>query len=185
LLRDGLTAPDEMTPLKDYHWLDKHGDVRANARITANMTKRIDGDHAARSGTMHIVASWKHQIVQLVACPRHFGGWQWYFLCPRENRRVSVLWSPPGKRFFAGRASWGDQVAYLSQYHQRGARAHYMARKVCDRIGGPGASEVWEIPPKPNGMRWRTYQRLSERCQRYRDKATVLPTVHYLDGDVV
>jgi len=101
------------------------------------------------------------------------------------GQHVSVLWSPPGKRFFAGRTSWGDRYAYLSQFCEPGSRAHYMAIKLCDRIGGPGASADWAVPPKPKGMRWRTYERLSEKCQRYLDQATPLPAMHRLAGDVV
>ena len=34
------------------------------------------------------------QTIELVRARRHFGGWQWYCLCPVTNRRVSVLWKP-------------------------------------------------------------------------------------------
>ena len=185
LLRDAFFEPGQMTQLKDCHWLDDDGDVRANARISANMTKGSTVANAARYRTMHIVADWINQTIQLVACPRHFGGQQWYFVCPRENQYVSVLWSPPGKRFFAGRRSWGNRFAYLSQYYGPGSRAHYMARKFCDRIGGPGASGEWDVPPKPKWMRWRTYEHLSARCEKYCDKAAVLPREYRLYGDVV
>jgi hypothetical protein len=185
LLRDGFIEPDQMTELKDCHWLDDDGDVKANAQIAANMTKGSTLARAARYGAMRIVADWIEQTIQLVACPRHFGGRQWYFVCPRQVRYVSVLWAPPGQRFFAGRKSWGNRVAYLSQYYGPGARAHYMAIKLCDRIGGPGASVEWDVPPKPKGMRWRTYERLSNRCEKYCDKATVLPREYRLAGDVV
>jgi hypothetical protein len=43
------------------------------------------------------------QRINLVAQPRHFGGRQWYFICPSMNRRVSVLWKPPGAPEFACR----------------------------------------------------------------------------------
>ena len=52
----------------------------------------------------------------LVARPRHFGGRQWYFMCPAMNRPVSVLWRPPGARRFRSRQAWGRQVAYPSQF---------------------------------------------------------------------
>ena len=56
------------------------------------------------------------QRIQLNAAARHFGGAQWYFLCPVTGRRVSVLWLPPGARRFASRQAWGRQVAYGSQF---------------------------------------------------------------------
>jgi hypothetical protein len=185
LLRDCFVEPGQMTQLKDCHWLDADGDVKANARIAADMTIGATVTNAARYGAMRIVADWINQTIQLVARPRHFGGRQCYFVCPRQGQYVSVLWSPPGQRYFAGRRSWGNRVAYLSQYYGPGARAHYMANKLCDRIGGPGASLEWDVPPKPKGMRWRTYERLFKRCANYCDKAGVLPQEYRLDGDVV
>jgi hypothetical protein len=104
----------------------------------------------------------------------------------REKKFVSVLWSPPGKRFFAGRKAWGNQdFAYLSQFRSPDTRAHFMATKLCDRIGGPGASEEWGAPPRPKWMRWKTYERLSRKCEDYFGKASVIPREHRLNGDVV
>lgn len=181
LLRGGFIEPGQMTQLKDCHWLDDDGDVKANAQIAADMTKA----NVPGYGTMRITADWIDQSILLVSRPRHFGGRQWYFVCPRQGRDVSVLWSPPGKRFFAGRESWGKRFAYLSQYCGPGARAHYNWIKLCDRIGGPGASDEWDVPPKPKWVRWRTYERLSNRCEKYCDKATLLPREYRLYGDVV
>jgi hypothetical protein len=42
------------------------------------------------------------QGIVLNAQPRHFGGRQWYFVCPYMNRHA-VLWMPPGARNFACR----------------------------------------------------------------------------------
>ena len=120
-----------------YHWLDDEGDERATAKIAASI---ISSAADARYGTMRIAGDWINQTIQLVGCPRHFGGLQWYFVCPVENRCVSVLWSPPGRRFFAGRKSLGKQVAYLSQYHPPEARAHYR-RQALRPHRGPGASD--------------------------------------------
>jgi hypothetical protein len=58
---------------------------------------------------MRIHAKWIDQTVQLIGCLRHFGGRQWYFVCPAQNRCVSVMWSLPGRRFFAGRKSLGKR----------------------------------------------------------------------------
>jgi len=185
LLLDGLIESGHVTPLKDCQWFDDDGDVKASARIAADMTKGSMVVYPAGYGEMRIVADWIDQTIRLVARLRHFGGRQWYFVCPRQGRDVSVLWSPPGARFFAGRQSWGNRFAHLSQFYGPGSRAHYMARKLCDRIGGPGASEEWGVPPKPKWMRWRTYKRLSTRYEKYCDKAELLPREYRLAGDVV
>ncbi|MBM1171226.1 hypothetical protein [Microvirga arabica] len=34
----------------------------------------------------------QQQAFSLVSEPRHFGGWQWYAICPRTGRRVQVLY---------------------------------------------------------------------------------------------
>ena len=185
LLRGGLIEPGQISPLKEYQWFDDDGELIASARIAADMTKGSMVAYPADYGEMRIVANWIDETIRLVARTRHFGGHQWYFVCPRENRYVSVLWSPPGKRFFAGRKSWGKHYAYLSQYYGPGSRAHHTARKLCDRIGGPGTSDQWDVPPKPKWMRWRTYERLSNRCENYYDKATVLPREYRLYDEVV
>ena len=185
LLRGGFIESGRITQLRNYHWLDADRAVKASAQIAADMTKGSMVAYQDGYGEIRIVAEWIDQEVQLVARLRHFGGRQWYFVCPRQGQLVSVLWSPPGERFFAGRKSWGSNVAYLSQYYGHGARAHYNRIKLCDRIGAPGASEKWEVPPKPKWMRWRTYNRLADRYKKYCDKAETLPKEYRLDGDVV
>lgn len=179
LLRDGFIEPAHSTQLKDFHWLDADGKLRANAQIAADMTI------GAAYGEMRIVGDWIDQTIQLVAKPRHFGGQQWYFVCPRRSHPVSVLWSLPGQRFFAGRRAWGKNVAYLSQYYAQGERAFYMAAKLCNRVGGLGASEGWEMPPKPKRMRWWTYERLCKLHETYCGEATTLPREYRLAGAVV
>jgi hypothetical protein len=111
------------------------------------------------------------QRIMLVAKQRHFGGRQWYFVCPVKNRPVSVLWKPPGSWRFCSRHTWGRQVAYSSQYLDRDSRAHAGQSKIRSRlcsIGGLDPDE-WDLPPKPNWMRWATYNRYSERYDHYED----------------
>jgi hypothetical protein len=54
------------------------------------------------------------QQITLVSRPRHFGGRQWFFLCPATGRLATVLWMPPGASKFCSRQTWGRQVAYHS-----------------------------------------------------------------------
>jgi hypothetical protein len=49
------------------------------------------------------LADWTNQTIRLIGRTRHFGGLQWYFVCPVQNRIVSALWSLPGTRYFVGR----------------------------------------------------------------------------------
>lgn len=56
------------------------------------------------------------QTIILIPRPRHFGGHQWYFVCPVTNRYCSVVWMPPGATRFCSRQTWRRQVAYASQF---------------------------------------------------------------------
>jgi hypothetical protein len=46
-----------------------------------------------------------NQWIALVPRARHFGGHQWYFVCPTTSRNASVLWMPPGGHLIMGFAS--------------------------------------------------------------------------------
>lgn len=110
------------------------------------------------------------QRIILVARPRHFGGAQWYFICPVMNRRASVLWMPPGAERFCSRQTWGGRViAYRSQFLGPDDRAHAGQAKIRSRLIGDCDPREWDLPPKPKWMRWRTYNRYVQRYDRYED----------------
>jgi hypothetical protein len=120
-------------------------------------------------GWLSIKLGWREQSVVLLAQPRHFGGRQWYFLCPYTNRLASVLWMPPGARSFGCRARWNRQVAYASQFLDRDNRAHRGKAKINSRLCARGGfdPDEWDFPPKPKWMRWRTYNRAEAKFDRY------------------
>ena len=144
-------------------WTNNYtGEQIASGLITADMA-------TARTGWFRIQIGSLDQRIHLVARPRHFGGRQWYFVCPYANRRVSVLWMPPGAWDFACRQEWGRQVAYASQFATPVDRAHQGKARIRSRlcsIGGFDPDE-WDLPPKPKWMRWRTYNRAEEKFDRY------------------
>jgi hypothetical protein len=101
---------------------------------------------------------------------RHFGGAQWYFICPVMNRRASVLWMPPGaERFCSRQTSGGRVIAYRSQFLGPDDRAHAGQAKIKARLIGDCDPAEWDLPPKPKWMRWRTYNRYVERYDAYED----------------
>ena len=119
----------------------------------------------------HFKSSSFDQWVTLVARPRHFGGKQWYFMCPATSRLASVLWKPPGARQFCSRHAWGRRkVAYRSQFLSVYDRGHVGQAKIKARLIGEHDPEEWHLPPKPKWMRWRTYNQLIERFDAYEDK---------------
>src|SRR6266436_7800698 len=75
-------------------------------------------------GSLRIQLGRLDQRIILIAHPRHFGGTQWYFMCPVRNRPASVLWKPPGATRFCSRQTWGRQVAHQSQFNDWTKRAH-------------------------------------------------------------
>lgn len=66
--------------------------------ISADMTGQSEGWLDVRAGNFS-------QCIALVSQQRHFGGRQWYFLCPRLDRVASVLWKPQGAKSFSSVAS--------------------------------------------------------------------------------
>ena len=108
----------------------------------------------------------RKQPFELACEKRHFGGHQWYFVCPRTRRLCTILWRPPGATSFASRQAWGPKVAYACQFRSRQGRLIHRAMQLRTELGGPG----WESlaggdPPKPKWMRWRTYERLAEQAR--------------------
>jgi hypothetical protein len=155
LTRQRLIQPGASTGPLGIEWT-REGERFASGLITADMSDPVEGSFRIQLGNID-------QRIALISQPRHFGGRQWYFVCPYMNRRASVLWKPPGAKFFACRQEWGRQVAYRTQFMCSSDRAHHVKRRLCDRIGGAGSHEEWEVPPKPKWMRWRTYARLEAR----------------------
>jgi hypothetical protein len=118
------------------------------------------------------------QIIGLVAAPRHFGGSQWYFVCPMLGRKAAVLWCPPGANRFQSRQAWGREVAYASQFETWNYRALRRAQKIRYRLGGLDYLAINGFePPKPKGMHWRTYAAQLKRAQAYELKCDL-----YLEG---
>jgi hypothetical protein len=135
-----------------------YGEEIALGLITADMSGEFEGWFRIEIGGLS-------QSIDLTSRPRHFGGRQWYFVCPRSGRNVSVLWRPPGARSFASRQSWGRQVAYLSQFSTWIDRAHQGKQRIKRRLCSIGSfdPDEWEFPPKPKWMRWRTYNRSEDQ----------------------
>jgi hypothetical protein len=110
------------------------------------------------------------QWIDLAAHSRHFGGRQWYFMCPAMNRPVSVLWKPPGASRFCSRQKWNcSVVAYRTQFLDTDNRAHAGKAKIKSRLISDCDPDEWDLPPKPKWMRWRTYNRYVQRYDRYED----------------
>lgn len=150
--------------MRGIRWTHSYWGEIASGLISADMGGQDEGWFRIQLGSLDL------RIV-LVARPRHFGGRQWYFMCPVLNRPASVLWKPPGATRFCSRQTWGRQVAYQSQFSDPTSRAHAGQAKINSRlcsIAGLDPDE-WDLPPKPKWMRWATYNQYSERYDHYHD----------------
>jgi hypothetical protein len=159
LIREGSVRPGFSSGPYVIQWTCS-GEVIALVLITANLC-----DPA--TSWLRIQAPTVDQQITLISCPRHFGGRQWYFICPFENKRASVLWMPPGAKEFCSRQAWDGKVAYRSQFQSVYNRGHAGKAKIKARLIGNLDPDDWELPPKPKWMRWRTYKRLEERFEAY------------------
>jgi len=97
--------------------------------------------------------------IYLAASERHFGGLRWWFVCPRENRRVRKLCLPLGARHFRSRGFY--RLVYCSQREAVHDRAQRRARKLIHRLGGHWNDD--QYPNKPPRMRWRTYNLIMDK----------------------
>lgn len=161
LAKRGFIKPGHATGSVGIQWTNSYWGTVTGV-ITADM-------RGPERGWFNIKIGEQNQHVDLRALPRHFGGRQWYFLCPRLDRLCTVLWRPPGANYFACRQKWGRQVAYASQFLDRANQAHRgqarLKSRLC-RIGGFNPDD-WEFPPKPKWMRWSTYKRAEAKFDRY------------------
>jgi len=105
----------------------------------------------------------RDQRIALGAQPRPFGRCQWYFRCPVTQRYCSALWMPPGAKSFASRQAWRKQVDYASQFESPADRAYRGQAKIKSRLIANSDADEWDLPPKPKGMRWRTYNQHVQR----------------------
>ncbi len=97
------------------------------------------------------------QGVWLDWTPCNYGGSRPWFLCPRCNRRVAVLYG--GARFYCRHC---HGLAYTSTRESSSDRGIRKARKIHERLGGTG--DLRFFPPKPKGMHWRTYWQLRDEA---------------------
>ena len=106
-----------------------------------------------------------------------FGGYRWYFICPSSNHRCQVLYQPPGAKRFRSRWGFRRRLQYQSQRLAPQFRYQHGAAQAAKRVLRKGPPEWrkeyadWEFPPKPRGMRWKTYNRLDERAHAYEKAA--------------
>jgi hypothetical protein len=162
LMRQRCVVPGSWSSFR-MRWTNSYsGEETASANCSCHMMDQHEGRLCIQMDDME-------QTIFLTPRPRKFGGHQWYFVCPLENRCCSVLWRPPGATEFRCRQGWGGRVAYTSQFLDPDNRAHRGKAKIKSRLIADLDPDEWELPPKPKWMRWSTYNRLVDRFDSYEE----------------
>jgi hypothetical protein len=124
-------------------------------------------------GMLELSFQGRQQSFSLASQPRHSGGLQWYALCSKTGRRVRVLYRPLGATFFASCYVWGPRAAYASQFLDPIGRAWRTKAKVKAALLDDKHPDEWDLPPKPKGMRWATYERWVARYDAAEEKLDI------------
>lgn len=99
-----------------------------------------------------------------------YGGERPWFRCPGCERRVRVIYAPPGNTMFRCRSC--HNLAHTSQQQSEENRLLARVRAIQRRLGGDSAQLLpWQVPPPPKGMHARTYTRLVDEliaCEQRR-----------------
>ena len=163
LARKGLIKFGANIGVRRAVWTNSYSGEVARGAVSADMT---DPQYA----WFRIQIRESIQFIRLVSRSRHFGGCQWFFLCPVTNRLATVLWKPPGATRFCSRQSWDKQVAYHTQFVGASRRARIGKERIRSRLGGANRCSTGSyLPPKPVLMRASTYQRHVDKYLRYEE----------------
>lgn len=154
--REGMLRPGYWG---GWRWL-RDGQQVASIRMRAE-ADRVILTYRHRSGE----GEWKDEEypIFLDRTPCRLGGSRPWFLCPARGcgRRVAILY---GGTIFACRRC--HRLAYDSSREDAGGRATRRADHIRMKLGWqPGILNG--DGPKPKWMRWRTFDRLVERHDRY------------------
>ena len=120
-------------------------------------------------GSLDLSFEGRRQSFTLASQSRHFGGSQWYVVCPKTWKRVRTLFRPSGAPYFGSRHAWGRRAAYASQFLDPVGRAWRTKAKIKNRLIGDEDPDEWDLPPKPKRMRLNTYERWEAKYDRAED----------------
>jgi hypothetical protein len=95
----------------------------------------------------------------------NYGGKRPWFVCPGRscNKRVGKLYLV-GK-YFLCRHCHG--LVYESQREHKGFRLLHQSQKIMQRLGHTDPEQIFFLNNKPQGMHWKTYERLCQKAQEY------------------
>jgi len=155
LVREGLIPRRNIHQFGTLTWTSKRtGEKTASLGFETNTTD--SDDMWIRLYYTVTIQDEKHDVdykIRLTTTQPHYGGKRFWFLCPSTNRRTSVLYSPPGSRYFKSRHAYN--LKYSSQSKGPYDRANDKAWKLKNRLGGENYYR------RPKGMHRTTHERLT------------------------
>lgn len=167
----------------DVRWLNRIGALRPGAIATPTWSRGEEPSGSIvtirhrnrpcltlRYSTQRPGEEWQpvEETVWLETTPCNYGGDRTWFRCPGCDSRRAVLFSVSG-RF---RCRQCHDLAYSSTREDAMDRAFRRCAELRTNIGGSFGQPVWTIPPKPDGMTWRRYDRIVAQLRIEIDRTT-------------
>lgn len=103
-------------------------------------------------------------IVYLTWTNCNYGGRRPWFLCPKCNRRVAILYSK--NYFFLCRYCHDLTYASCQESGDRYKELRRKIFKILNILREDETSYMALVPPKPKGLHWKTYNRLENKLLR-------------------
>ena len=152
LKRRGLLQEGRVAHLS---WTGSHGQSGPSLRVIGG-ADALTLDYAWRRGD----GPWQRhkEHVGLARVGRHMGGEEVYFLCPKCVLRVKRLYGA-GVRYLCRHC---HNLAHASTQERPGNRATRKNQKLRRKLGVEIGLGDW-IGPKPKGMHYKTFERISTR----------------------
>ena len=135
-----------------------------DGKTTGSINYRVDSERIVLSYRHRVSGGEWESVEQRISFDRthcNYGGFRWWFLCPRCNCRVAVLYCA-GKYFLCRHCY---DLTYSSQQENLSDRLMRKSRKIRKQLGG-GNSLMDPFPFKPKNMHWQTYYRLRDEAER-------------------
>jgi hypothetical protein len=155
MLRRGSIKPGAFTA-GSWTWTStRTGETRGTISYEANLC-----DLNAAWVRLHYSVGDKPQDyrVWLRRVPCRFGGYRWWWQCPRTGRDSAKLYLPPGGTMFLSRRAY--RMAYISERGGPVDRSHRRQARLYAKLGKQYVLFDQCPPRRPKGMHRRTYERL-------------------------
>lgn len=146
------------------NWTDGRGDPAGSIQTLMSS----DGDALTLIySTREPGGDWQpvRERIDLDATPCNYGGKRLWLSCPSCYSRRRVLYSLGG-RF---RCRQCHDLAYSSTREDVVERSQRRTRQLQKRLGASSSASIFDLPPKPEGMRWATYSRIATQLMEEQD----------------